>query len=189
MSSVVPFNLTPIAKTAGRSVVISECTASAKRAFLPSSQSLPYYWDADVAGGIEKRDIIILLKYHGFTSTPSAIYGQSEEILRRLIEKRTLIENAEAVRDYFIVHAGVELQLFAAIESVCCNLGSKAECYLKVYHDPEISDEYLTLYVRNVEYPSNFMEVLDHIQEVSNAFRRESTGYVLVTTDFVTPVV
>jgi hypothetical protein len=65
--------------------------------------------------------------------------------------------------------------------------GPPAELSLEIYTDPEIDDHYLTLYVRQADYPS---DIIDHIDAVCINFHRRlegSSGYFLVTTDFRRP--
>ena len=59
-----------------------------------------------------------------------------------------------------------------------------AELELKVYHDPEIADEHLSLYVRLDIYPDNMMDIIEDISTEYEEEHAEARGWLLVTTDF-----
>jgi hypothetical protein len=62
--------------------------------------------------------------------------------------------------------------------------GTEALLTLQVYHDREIEDEYLALYVRLQAYGP---ETLPRLRSVADAFDEElcrASGSILVTTDF-----
>jgi len=62
-----------------------------------------------------------------------------------------------------------------------------AKLFLEIYRDPEIHDEYLTLYIRKNEYEEM---ILDRIDETMSEFEPalgSASGWLLVTTDFLLP--
>jgi hypothetical protein len=88
------------------------------------------------------------------------------------------------VRSYLALHPDVT----EAVEGICrsarLEFGPNAALILGVYQDPEIDDQYLSLYVRLESYPP---DVLDRIREVSAAHddaMADKSGFLLVTTDF-----
>jgi hypothetical protein len=59
---------------------------------------------------------------------------------------------------------------------------------LELYRDPEIDDEYLTLYVRQRRYDADkLLEEIEDLRAGSQAALRETSGWLLVTTDFRPP--
>ncbi len=61
------------------------------------------------------------------------------------------------------------------------------ELSLEVYRDPEIDDEYLTLYVRQSEYDLTIMDRIDEVREQLAALLNHVSGSLLITTDFCPP--
>ncbi|MGB8219887.1 MAG: hypothetical protein WCE46_05830 [Methanoregula sp.] len=65
--------------------------------------------------------------------------------------------------------------------------GHSAEISLELYSDPEIDDEYLTIYVRQNPYEPNIIKKIDAICEEYMNVLDIDQGYLLVTTDFQRP--
>ena len=63
----------------------------------------------------------------------------------------------------------------------------KIQLSLEVYHDPEIEDEYLTLYVRQKDYDENIMDQIKEIRAIYEEMLIEKNGWFLMTTDFKPP--
>ncbi len=62
--------------------------------------------------------------------------------------------------------------------------GDQSELSLEMYHDPEIEDHYLVLYVRQQPYDDKIMERINNIWAPFEAQLSAASGYLLVTTDF-----
>lgn len=62
-----------------------------------------------------------------------------------------------------------------------------AQLTLQVYHDPEIEDEYLTLYARFASYDETTMEKIRAVREKYRPLVRNTSGWFLLTTDFRPP--
>jgi hypothetical protein len=94
----------------------------------------------------------------------------------------------EEVIDYLQKHRSLyDITLYA------CTLteekfGSHAQISLELYKDPEIDDQYLTIYVRQTEYEPDIIEKIDTVcREFAPSMTGEQ-GYILVTTDFYPPL-
>jgi hypothetical protein len=61
------------------------------------------------------------------------------------------------------------------------------EVTLDLYQDPEVRDEYLTLYLRRRHYTANTMELVAAVADVAGTELVGTSGWVLVTTDFRPP--
>ena len=61
------------------------------------------------------------------------------------------------------------------------------EVTLDLYQDPEVRDEYLTLYLRRRHYTADTMELVAAVAEMAEAELAGTSGWVLVTTDFRPP--
>ncbi|MDQ1327006.1 MAG: hypothetical protein QG641_286, partial [Candidatus Poribacteria bacterium] len=55
------------------------------------------------------------------------------------------------------------------------------------YRDPEIDDQYLTLYVRQSKYEETIMDKIEEIRLPYSDELADKTGYLLLTTDFQFP--
>jgi len=71
--------------------------------------------------------------------------------------------------------------------TVSARFGAHAQLSLEVYRDPEIEDEYLTLYLRQQDYDRNLLEAIEDICEEYEEELAERSGSLLVTTDFRPP--
>jgi len=65
--------------------------------------------------------------------------------------------------------------------------GPDAELSRELYRDPEVSDEYLTLYVRQGNYSSDILLRIERVSEIFSDPLADVSGYILVTTDFRSP--
>jgi hypothetical protein len=58
---------------------------------------------------------------------------------------------------------------------------------LELYSDPEVEDQYLTIYVRQNAYEPDILQKIDAISEEFTKVMDIDQGYLLVTTDFQPP--
>jgi hypothetical protein len=65
--------------------------------------------------------------------------------------------------------------------------GSKSEMIAFIKQDPEFTDSYLCLTIRLQSYDDNVTRLLDRVTEPFEAELCNSSGYLLVTTDFLKP--
>lgn len=91
------------------------------------------------------------------------------------------------VDQYLSDHANLKLLLPQICQRVRAEFGKAAELSLELYRDPEIDDQYLTLYVRQSRYDANITEKLDRLNEQFSVALQNCTGYFLLTTDFRLP--
>jgi hypothetical protein len=62
--------------------------------------------------------------------------------------------------------------------------GDDAELSLELYRDPEIDDQYLTLYVRQAAYDKHIMDRIEAVRERYRQALSDKSGWLHVTTDF-----
>jgi hypothetical protein len=94
---------------------------------------------------------------------------------------------AADVRDYLLRHEDMVDLVAAACQIASTRFGKTSRLYLEVYHDPEIEDEYLTLYIRREKYDE---QILDDIESASAEYQEDlvgKSGWFLLTTDFRHP--
>jgi len=103
------------------------------------------------------------------------------------VSTRVTIPRPAEVREYLVQYPDmIDLVLQVAV-SASARFGPPTELSLELYTDPEIDDEYLTLYVRQTSYDE---DILDQIEELSVRHERGlhgKSGWLLVTTDFCPP--
>lgn len=109
------------------------------------------------------------------------------DVLDRLANHGLIVPNPIDVESYLAQHPDLAelLDEFCAI--IRAAFGTPTELSLEVYDDPEIDDQYLTLYIRQTTYPH---DMIDRIDAVCVGFHRKLeavSGYFLVTTDFRRP--
>ncbi|MCI0379561.1 MAG: hypothetical protein L0215_18280 [Gemmataceae bacterium] len=98
-----------------------------------------------------------------------------------------LLPNRSEVEQYFAEHP----DLAAIVPGICAKVraafGATEELSLQLYKDPEIDDQYLTLYVRRQEYKPGIVEEIDRISGQFDGLLETASGYLLITTDFRRP--
>lgn len=115
------------------------------------------------------------------------ITPEVKDLLDVLKAMHVIIPKTSEVSEYLLAH----LDLSCMIPMICSRLikafSEDAKLSLEIYRDPEIHDEYLTLYIRKNEYEEM---ILDRIDEVMSEFEpalASASGWLLVTTDFCLP--
>lgn len=119
--------------------------------------------------------------------TSDTISRPFEEELTRLGDKGVRIWEPAEVLDYLGRYPDMAGLLSVMYDEVRKQFGHEIEVFLKVYHDPEIPDEYLALYVRQSAYEASFM---DRIHATSARFEEQlstCSGWLLLTSDFRKP--
>lgn len=95
----------------------------------------------------------------------------------------------QEVVEYLLQYPG----LYHTVINTCFNtkkvFGHNSQISLEVYHDPEIDDEYLTIFIRQEEYEPDIIEKIDAICREYERFLVNESGYLLVNTDFRPPMV
>jgi hypothetical protein len=97
---------------------------------------------------------------------------------------QVLMPQEAEVRSYLARHPDVT----EAVEGICRSarqeFGPDAALILGVYQDPEIDDQYLSLFVRLESYPADVLDRIRSVSAIHDDALADRSGYVLVTTDF-----
>lgn len=123
----------------------------------------------------------------GQTLQSSVLTYQIEKALFLLSSRKFNFPQPNEVRDYLLRYPDMTDLALSVCAAVSARFGAYAQLSLEVYHDPEIEDEYLTLYVRQQDYAENLLDGLEEISEEYEEELAERTGWLLVTTDFGPP--
>jgi hypothetical protein len=110
-----------------------------------------------------------------------------QELFKALAAQRIFLQEPDEIRGYLGEHPDLGRFLPVVCARTRQEFGNEVELSLAVYGDPEIEDHYLTLYVRQPVYSP---DILARIRSIRGSFEEEvddSSGWLLVTTDFRTP--
>ncbi|MFH1909014.1 MAG: hypothetical protein ABIL11_16810 [Chloroflexota bacterium] len=110
-----------------------------------------------------------------------------EESLNILRSFSVAIPQPAIVRDYLIRHLDMTGLLVPICDAARQRFGVQAQLSLESYRDPEIEDEYLTLYVRQKQYDENMLRQIKEIRKSFEGMLAGKTGWFLLTTDFQPP--
>lgn len=157
-----------------------------------SNYSLRSNWTITVEQLVDspffQLDLADLIPYHRWESEGSAeISSQIEKVLKWLLQNRIVIPQSGAVRDYLLRHFDMTDLLPSVCGIALRTFGIDARLSLELYRDPEIRDQYLTLYVRQERYDEHIMDI---IEDMCAEYRDKLIGkssWLLVTTDFRSP--
>jgi hypothetical protein len=115
------------------------------------------------------------------------VTSEIETSLSKLRSKVVELPNSEEVRDYLLKYSDMTHLLSYVTELLREKIGWDPQLSLEVYHDPEIQDEYLTIYVRKDNYDEKFLDMIDDIGAEFEEYLIEKSGWLIVTTDFRVP--
>jgi hypothetical protein len=111
-----------------------------------------------------------------------------EEVLTELLNEWFIeIQNVAEVKYYLRSHEDILDLVCGVCKGVREHFPSNTQLSLEVYHDPEMDDEYLTLYVRQEEYETDILRKIKVILSGYSDFLKGKSGWFLVTTDFQPP--
>lgn len=94
------------------------------------------------------------------------------------------IAKGEEVRLYLDKYPDLSNIVTEVCRKARSDFGPNASLTLQVYHDPEIEDEYLVLYVRLPSYPPDIMARIRAVTAAHECQLSDMVGTILVTTDF-----
>jgi hypothetical protein len=111
-----------------------------------------------------------------------------EGILTNLGNRGIVVSNVGDVRDYLMNHPNMDDLLQSVSNRALEVFGETAQLSLEVYHDPEIKDEYLALYVRQEKYQKDIMTKIKAVWSAYKNSPDRELGRLFVTTDFSPPI-
>lgn len=94
----------------------------------------------------------------------------------------------EEVVDYLVRHFDLAPILAQACLAAIKEFEADAQYVLEVFKDPDSEDTYLTLYIRQHEYAEEVMERIHKLWKVYEPGLANKSGWLLVTTDFQSPI-
>ena len=117
-----------------------------------------------------------------------SITGRVEEVLKKVIFRNVETGGLDDVRAYLLQHIDLIdiLPFVSRIASEAFNL--EAELTLQLYRDPEVEDSYLAFFARTRQYDGEFFEKISRIRSGYTDLMTGKSGWILVTTDYDTPI-
>jgi hypothetical protein len=121
------------------------------------------------------------------SASTQPISAKRAATLQRVDSLPVVVRRPAEVADYIERHADLADLLPLACLSARSEFGNEAELSLEVYRDPEIADEYLTLYVRQAVYDRQVMVRIERVRARYRDKLSDRSGWLHVTTDFRSP--
>lgn len=112
------------------------------------------------------------------------VTSQIDTALSRISSGGIMIPQPAEVRGYLLRYPDIIDLLMSVCKIARERFEMHTQLSLEVYHDPEIDDEYPTLYVRQENYDE---QILDKIESICVEYEKAiagKSGWLLVTTDF-----
>jgi hypothetical protein len=110
-----------------------------------------------------------------------------KDLMEVLNAMQIVIPESSDVSEYLLAH----LDLSCMIPMICSKLiktfSEDTKLFLEIYRDPEIHDEYLTIYIRKNEYEELILDRIDEVMSEFEPVLGSVSGWLLVTTDFLLP--
>ena len=115
------------------------------------------------------------------------VTSQIQAVLNQLHQDWIRIPKPNYVREYLLRYPDLINILPYVSKMVRERVGLYTQLSLEVYHDPEIEDEYLTLYIRQEHYDENILNIIEDIRTQYEEKLIGRSGWFLLTTDFRPP--
>jgi hypothetical protein len=124
---------------------------------------------------------------HSPEDTATNTLPEVKSVMDVLKSMQVKISQFSAVGDYLLAHRDISCLLPPVCSKLTKLFGEDTLLSLEVYSDPEIHDEYLTLYVRQSEYKEGLLDRIDEAMAEFEPMLTSISGWLLVTTDFHPP--
>jgi hypothetical protein len=123
-----------------------------------------------------------------FRQPNTAVSSQVETLLNWLLDQKVLILEPVHIRNYLTRHFDLTRILRSTCKLALDRFGMQSQIALKIYSDPEVTDEYLTLYIRQSQYSETILKSIADLRAEYEEDLTDSSGWFLVTTDFHPPL-
>ncbi len=107
--------------------------------------------------------------------------------LLSLLSSHLNVPRPDDVRQYLFKHPDMVGLVQSASSRAQGRFQPRTQLSLELYRDPEIDDEYLTLYVRQPIYDENVLQTIERLNSESEAEKAGRSGWLLISTDFLPP--
>jgi hypothetical protein len=121
------------------------------------------------------------------SATSETELSAASACLQRVAIFSVRILRAKEVQEYLDRHPDMTDALERASAQTRQEFGNDAELTLELYRDPEIDDQYLTLYVRQSHFDKRIMDRIESVRARYRDALSDKSGWLHVTTDFCPP--
>lgn len=172
-------------RTADRSALLVEAP------YLPSdprNPALPLVGDAFrvmLLRSVEALRECLVPISHSYEELRQAI--QIERLLS-VLSPYVQVPRPDDVRQYLMKHPDMAAVVGSTCERARRNARSPLQLSLELYRDPEIDDEYLSLYLRQPTYGKELLRLIEHLNRQSDVEMKGRSGWMLISTDFHPPM-
>ena len=115
------------------------------------------------------------------------VNDQITQVLYKVEALDILISDSEDVRNYLLHFPDIIDLILPICKLVKEEFKHPTQISLEVYHDPEIIDEYITIYVCLHNYDRSVMKRIKEIRPEYNEKLIDKEGWIFVTTDYRKP--
>ncbi|HLG29088.1 MAG TPA: hypothetical protein VI387_02660 [Candidatus Brocadiales bacterium] len=164
---------------------IDQITSKPKQYYIQGSTRLNV--PTSISSDALQRALLLVEGLWKQVTNPTALMDQIEKTLFQLYLLKVRLPRPEEVRNYLKHYNDLVDLILPICNTTRQKFGSHAHLDLEVYHDPEIEDEYIVIYVRQENYDES---VMNRIKEVEKEYEEQFAGrkgWVLLTTDFRSP--
>jgi len=117
-----------------------------------------------------------------------SLNSRINDLLGFLSSKNIRLPDLTGITDYLIECSDIINFMEPVANKVTEYFDRNSQISLEVYHDPEIDDSYLVIYVRQNPYSEDIIELIDEINElIAHNISCDLSGWISVTTDFDFP--
>ncbi|GIV07346.1 MAG: hypothetical protein KatS3mg017_0548 [Fimbriimonadales bacterium] len=116
-------------------------------------------------------------------SNTSSLTVDVDSLLHQLQEMGVLLNNPDGVRDYLLRFPDM-LQAVRIVIKTAREFLPAAQLALAVHQYPDSEDEYLVVYARFKKYGENTMEQIRKTRRAYRPYIKQSSGWIILTTDF-----
>lgn len=121
-----------------------------------------------------------------FLKPSTSVFRVVESLTRWLVEEGVRLHDVGRIQDYIVEFPDLIEVIPQAVKAAKKHL-PEAQLILEVYHDPEIDDRCLVLYVRLPMYDEKVMERIEAAEAEFLDRLADAEGWLLLTTDFGKP--
>jgi len=116
------------------------------------------------------------------------IKSRCDHILDELPAMAVFLPNIREITHYLLVFPDMIDLLAPICGAVFERFPQPSQVALELFKDPESDDQYLTVYVRQMQYDEDILDILDDVSVPFDDILCDTSGWLLITTDFQDPL-
>jgi len=132
---------------------------------------------------LARLEVLVTSRGHQKIEETLSIVAEIDSLLEQLQELEVNLGKQHEIREYLLQFPDLIDVIPTAVKAALNHL-PEAHLFLKVYHDPEIKDQYLALYVRVQKYDESIVERIEAAEKEYLELLTDKEGWFQLTTDF-----